>query len=225
MDVTKINFSQKKASDFNILTRLYQLYAVYFLFVPIFKGLLYDFKIERNKNLEKDKLYIYAPNHISYLDVFVANWVIKRPLAYIAKQELFQIDTWLHRYVARNIYRLGAFAVNREKVGISTIKSAKEVFKAKYNLCIFPQGGIKKNKLIENVNPGFIYFAKTNKIDIVPMGIAGLEEYNWIPFKKKKASIKIGTPISYQLSEDEILKQWCEQMQALTGYETKIKTE
>ena len=146
MDIRKVNFTKKEAKDFNILTRLYQFYAMYVLFLPIFAGLFYKFKVTRKTKLDKKKLYIVAPNHISYLDVFAINWAVGLPLAYIAKQELFKTETKLQRYVARNIRRLGAFAVNREKVAMSTIKSAKEVFKAKYHLCIFPQGGIRKNK-------------------------------------------------------------------------------
>ncbi len=212
------NYAHRKAKDFNILTRLYQYYALYILFLPIFGTLFYKFKVKRNKNLEK-KPYIIAPNHISYMDVFIVNYGIARPLAYMAKQELFQTGSWLKDYVRKNILRLGAFAVNREKVGISTIKTAKEVFKAKYNLCIFPQGGIRKNKIIENINPGFIYFAKTNKIDIVPVGISGLETYNWKPFRKQKVNINIGEPISWQLDENEIVKHWCKQISDLTGYQ------
>lgn len=218
MNIKNINFAQKKAKDFNFLTRLYQYYSLYILFFPIFGFLFYNFKINRNKKLDKKKLYIIAPNHVSYLDVFIVNHAMGMPLAYMAKQELFRISTKLQRYVARNIYRLGAFAVNREKVSVSTIRTTKEVFKAKYNLCIFPQGGIRKNKTIENINGGFIYFAKTNKVDIVPVGISGLEEYNWKPFKKKEIKINVGEPISWQLDECEILSQWCEQISQLTGY-------
>ena len=53
------------------------------------------------------------------------------------------------------------------------------------------------------------------------MGLAGFEEYNWKPFRKKDVTIKIGTPISYELPEEEILAQWCEQVANLTGYENK----
>ena len=221
MKLENINFAQKKAEELNILTRLYQYYTMFVLFLPIFAGLFYNFKITRNNDLEKDKLYIVAPNHISYLDVFLINVVMKRPLAYMAKQELFQIDTPGHRYVTKNIRRLGAFAVNREKVALATIKSVKEVFKANWNLCIFPQGGIRKNKVIENINGGFIYFAKTNKADIIPVGMTGLEEYNWRPFKKKDVIVKVGTPISWELDEKEILDQWCKQVCELSGYENK----
>lgn len=218
--VNNINYAQKKAKDFNILTRLYQYYALYVLFLPIFGLLFYDFRVKKNKNLEK-KPYIVAPNHISYMDVFIVNYAVSRPLAYMAKQELFQTGTWLKDYVRRNISRLGGFAVNREKVSISTIKTAKEVFKANYNLCIFPQGGIRKNKVIENINPGFIYFAKTNKIDILPVAIEGLETYNWKPFKRQRVNISIGSPIPCSLSDEEIVKQWSKQISELTGYENK----
>ena len=191
------------------------------MFLPIFGGLFYNFKINRNKEIVKDKLYIVAPNHISYLDVFLINVVMQRKLSYMAKQELFQTETPMQRYVTKNIRRLGAFAVNREKVALATIKSVKEVFKAKWNLCIFPQGGIRKNRTIENINAGFIYFAKTNKVDIIPVGMTGLEEYNWKPFRKKDVIVNVGTPISWELDEKEILDQWCKQVSELAGYENK----
>ncbi|MBE7708055.1 MAG: 1-acyl-sn-glycerol-3-phosphate acyltransferase [Cyanobacteria bacterium SIG27] len=223
MNLKKVNFYQKKAQDFNFLTRLYQLYTIFVLLKPFIEFPFYNIKIESEFEPEKDKNYILAPNHISYLDVFFVNMAYGRKLAYIAKQELFKTQTWAQRYVAKNIYRLGAFALNREKVGLSTIKTVKEVFKAKYDLCIFPQGGIRKNRTIENINGGFIYFAKTNKVDIIPMGLTGFEEYNWKPFKKKDVTIKIGKPISWELDEKEILKQWCEQVSALTNYTNNQK--
>lgn len=214
-----INYAAKKAKDFNILTRLYQYYALYILFLPIF-SLFYKFNLKRNNNLE-NKPYIIASNHISYLDVFLVNWAGNRQMAYMAKQELFQTGTWLKEWVTRNILRLGAFAVNREKPSISTIKTVKEVFKANFSLCIFPQGGIKKNKIIEKINPGFIYFAKSNKVDILPVALSGFESYNWNIFKKQKADIIVGEPISYELDDNEIVHQWCEQISSLTGYENK----
>ena len=215
-----VNYAAKKAKDFNILTRLYQYYALYILFLPLFAPTFYKFNLKRNKKLE-NKPYIIAPNHISYLDAFVITWAANRKMAYMAKQELFQTGTWLKEWVTRNILRLGAFAVNREKPSISTIKTVKEVFKAKFSLCIFPQGGIRKNKVIENINPGFIYFAKSNKIDIVPIALSGFESYNWKLFKRQKANVIVGEPISYELEDDEIVRQWCEQISNLTGYENK----
>ena len=222
MKYDKINYASKKAKDFNILTRLYQYYAMYCLFLPIFGFLFYDFKIKRHEKFNPKKRYIIAPNHISYIDVFALNYAVGQPLAYMAKQELFKWKTSLQRYVTNRIWKLGAFAVNREKPALSTIKTVKEVFKANYSLCIFPQGGIRKNKAIENINGGFVYFAKANKIDIVPVGLTGIETYNWKPFRKQKVEITVGEPISYELSQEEIVKQWSKQICDMTGYENKM---
>ena len=209
-----INYARKYAKDFNFLTWLYQIYAAYVLFLPFF-NLFYSYKITRNKALEK-KPYIFAGNHISYLDPFVLTCVAgNRPLAYMAKKELFESSN----YVAKNIWRLGAFAVNREKLEVSTIKSCIEVFKANFNLCIFPQGGIRKNKKIEQINKGFVAVAKLVKADIVPVAMTGYETYNWNIFKRPKVKLHMGEPISYQLDEDEIVKRWSEQIVQYTGYE------
>ncbi len=212
----KINHARKYAKDFNILTRLYQLYALYILYIPIF-GLFYRFKCTRTK-LE-NKPYIFAANHISYCDPFLMNMVTVRSLAYMAKKELYEVKGGFGKWVAKNISRLGAFSVNREKLEVSTIKTCKDVFSANFNLCIFPQGGIRKNKKIEEINKGFVVIAKMVKADIVPVGLAGLESYNWNIFKRPKVTLKMGTPISYKLPEEEIIENWRKQVAGLTGYE------
>lgn len=222
MKYDQINYASKKAKDFNIFTRLYQYYAMYFLFLPTFGFMWYDFKVKRSEKFDLKKRYIIAPNHISYIDVFALNYAVGQPLAYMAKQELFKWETPLQRYVTNRIWKLGAFAVNREKPALSTIKTVKEVFKANYSLCIFPQGGIRKNKEIENINGGFVYFAKVNKIDIVPVGLTGMETYNWKPFRKQRVDMTVGEPISYELPEEEIVKQWAKQICEMTGYENKM---
>lgn len=208
-----INHARRYAKDFNILTRLYQLYAIYILFVP-FSTLFYKLNVKRNKKLDKNKLYIYAGNHISYLDPFMMGLVSKRKMAFMAKKELFEGSD----YVRKNITRLGAFSVNREKLEVSTIKTCIDVFKAKFTLGIFPQGGIRKEKTIEKVNKGFVAVAKLVKADIVPVGISGLESYNWNIFKRQPVNVLMGEPISYELSEDEIIDSWRKQVADLTKY-------
>ena len=139
----------------------------------------------------------------------------------MAKIELFQNSN----YVAKNIARLGGFAVDRAKLDISTIRSVKEVAKANWSLGIFPQGGIRKNKKIEKVNKGFAVMAKMMKYDIVPMAIIGCETYNWNIFKKPLLEVKFGMPISWELDEDEIIRQWCEQVAEMSGYELICQKE
>ena len=209
----KHNYTRKYAKDFNILTILYQFYALYILFIP-FSMLFYSIKLNKNKQ-KLDAPCIVAPNHISYFDPFLATLASGLGIAYMAKKELFEESN----YVAKNISRLGAFAVNREKLEVSTIKSAKEVFKAKFSLCIFPQGGIRKNKKIEAINKGFVVLAKMVKVDILPVAITGVEQYNWNIFKRQKIEITVGSPMSYLEDDHELIDNWRKQVSDMSNYE------
>ena len=214
------NYNRRFPKEYGLLGSLFYIWFLNFVVAPIGK-LLYDIKIEGRENIDKKSKYLFAPNHVSYLDPPFTSLAGKRKVAYMAKQELFTDKNALLRFL---VIHLGAFAVNREKVEVSTIKSALDVFKAKWSLGIFPQGGIRRNKAIEHVNKGFIAFAKMSKVDIIPMGITGCEEYNWMPLRGK-IEVKIGRAISYELSEEEIIKEWSKQICELTGYENRIKIE
>ncbi len=213
----KRNYTRKYAKDFNIFTKLFQIYALNIIFLP-FAFLFYSIECKKN-NYKVKSPCIVAPNHISYFDPFLATLATNIGLAYMAKKELFEGKGFLGWYVRRNISRLGAFAVNREKLEVSTIKSAKEVFKANFSLCIFPQGGIRKNKKIEAINKGFVVLAKMVKVDILPVAISGVEQYNWNIFKRNKIKLEVGTPISYLDDEEDVIQNWRKQIADMTNYE------
>ena len=59
---------------------------------------------------------------------------------------------------------------------------------------------------------GFVSVAKMAKMDIVPIAICGFTGYAFLPFTKH-LTLKVGKPISYQLPEDEIVKQWTDFME------------
>ena len=209
----KKNYARKYAKDFNIWTRLYQYWAMIVIFWPV--HMFYKIKWQGRKHLDKKKQYLLAPNHISYLDPILNCGCTGRGAAYMAKKELFENSKWL----AKNIDRLGAFAVDRGHLEPATIKTAFDVYKAGWDLCLYPQGGIRKNKKIENINAGFVMIAKKMKVDIVPISITGVEKYNWNPFKRALIEFKIGEPISYELDKDEIIRIWKEKVAEMAGYE------
>ncbi|MCD8024487.1 MAG: 1-acyl-sn-glycerol-3-phosphate acyltransferase [Candidatus Gastranaerophilales bacterium] len=213
--LTRRDYNKKAAKDFNILTWLYQIYALRVLFIPFIALPFYKFKLSGNRKALIDTPCIIASNHVSYFDPFIVSWISNRKLAFMAKKELFEQSA----YVARNIRRLGGFAVNREKLEVSTIKSVREVFRASWNLCIFPQGGIRKNKKIETINKGFVVLAKMYNADIIPVSISGLEKYNWNVFKKPVIEVKMGEPISHDLDGDLIIENWRKQVAKMAGYE------
>lgn len=217
------NYAKRYAYEYHLIRALFQAFAVYVMSYPFFK-VVYGIKAEGKENIPKGSKYIYAGNHVSMFDPLMLSFAVGKPIVYMAKKELFEQDGALSWWVKR----LGAFAVNREKPELATFKTIKEVFKTKdWSLGIFPQGGIKENKKIENIQKGFAVIAKNVKADIVPVSIVGFEGYTKKPFSQNM-KIRIGTPISHELSIEEIISQWAIQICDSTGFEnciTNIKEE
>lgn len=209
----KKNYSRRYANEFNVFRIIYQVLWCVFIALPLF-WLFYKFEIRGRENIPKDRKFICASNHISEFDPFLVSIAVLKPIAYMAKKELFEEST----FNRINMDWLGAFGVNREKLEVSTIKTVKELFKTPWFLGIFPEGGIKRNRKIEQINKGFAVIAKAAKWDILPIGIIGCEEYNWIPFKSKIV-VQIGKPVSYLRSQDEIISEWSKQVASMNHYE------
>lgn len=216
MDKMEKNYNRRTEKDYGFLRKLFYKNFVRFVVGPVAK-LMYNIKIEGRENLPEGSHYIYAGNHVSYLDPPLLTYAVGgRYIAYMAKKELFESDNKLLRILVR---WLGAFAVNRDKPEIATFKTVKAVFNTKdWALGIFPQGGIRKENKIDNIHKGFVMFAKKFKADIIPVAICGYDGYAKKLFEKH-LTMKIGKPISYELPEDEIVKLWVNQICEFTGQE------
>ena len=212
------NYNRRTEKDYNIFRTLSYMLVIACVVRPVTK-LMYNIKIEGRENLPKDSHVIYAGNHVSYIDPPLVSYAAWKNIAYMAKQELFKDDNKLLRFL---VHSLGAFAVNREKPEIATFKTVKSVFNTSWALGIFPQGKIVKEPVIRNLHKGFIMFAKKFRANIVPIGICGFDGYAKKLFDKH-VTVKIGKPISYELDDNEILREWARQICAMTGYENQIE--
>ena len=142
----KKNYTKRDVSDFTQNKYRFQLFARFVLLklvLPIF----YKIEYLGRENIPADGKYIVAGNHISYFDPVLAGEIANQPLAYMGKKELFEKPI-----AAAIMDGLGCFAVNREKLEVSTIKTALNIFKTeRWKLGIFPQGGIRRNRKIEKI--------------------------------------------------------------------------
>ena len=212
------NYARRYAYEYNTFRMIFQALWCIFIAIPLF-WFFYRFEIRGRENIPKDGKFICAANHISHFDPFLVSIAVRKPIAYMAKKELFEN----FGFFTLNMDWLGAFAVNRQKLEVSTIKTVKELTKTNWLLGIFPQGGIRRNHTIERINKGFAVIAKAAKWNILPVSIIGCEQYNWIPFKSKVV-VQIGKPISYELSQDEIIEQWGKQVASMC-HDKDVETE
>jgi 1-acyl-sn-glycerol-3-phosphate acyltransferase len=138
--------------------------------------------------------------------------ILNRPLAYMAKKELFEnpfMRWWLNW--------LGAFSVDREKLGVSTIKTVLTIQNTDWALGIFPQGTRQEAGEISHITKGFASLAKSTKCGILPIGIIGTQDAKRIPFSGKIV-VKIGKLIPYSDNVEEMVEKWITEIQNLTGF-------
>ena len=152
--------------------------------------------------MPKKGFFIVASNHVSAIDPFLIIHATQRHIAYMAKVELFK------NKIARFFLNvLGAFAVDRAKLSVSTIKTVLSLKQTNWVLGIFPQGTRDKEGSLENINKGFASFAKTLKCDILPVAITGIAKENRKAFRGKM-KIRIGKPIPYNNNIEEMMALW-----------------
>ncbi len=204
-------YSYREPKFYNKWRGFFQFLVTHIFYMIRFK-LVYRLEVYGKENIPKDNKYIAAANHLSTLDPPLVCGVLDKSVAYMAKQELFNnlfLRWWLDW--------LGAFAVDREKLHVSTIKTVKSIPQTGWVLGIFPQGTRQLDGNISNVSKGFASLAKSTKCGILPIGIQGTEEVKRIPFSGK-IIVRIGKLIPYTDNVEEMVEQWGNAIEVLSGH-------
>lgn len=211
-------YTKRAASEFNCWRSFFQILVCKMFYMIRYK-FVYRLEVHGLENVPKDNAYIVCPNHLSTLDPPLICGVMPRRVSFMAKKELFDIP-----FIRWWIDWLGAFAVNRESLGPSTIKTVMEIKKSKWVFGIFPQGTRGEVGTISGVTKGFAGLAKITKCDVLPVGITGTQEVKRWPFSGK-IIVRIGKPIPYSKNPDEVVEKWIEAIQELTGFQHKPNNE
>ena len=204
------NNALRNENFYNIWRRIF-LYLVTHIFYMIRFKLVYRLEVHGKENIPKDNKFIVAANHLSTLDPPLICAIMNKGVSCMAKKELFEnpfMKWWLNW--------LGAFAVDREKVSISTLKTVKTIKNTKWVLGIFPQGTRQLDGEIKNVAKGFASIAKSTKCGVLPIGITGTEVARRLPFSGK-IIVNIGELIPYSDNIDEMVDLWGNSIAKLTG--------
>lgn len=202
----------RTVEDYNLFRRLWQLLVTKFWYGLSYR-FIYRLEVYGQENIPKTNDYIVVGNHLSTLDPPLVCHILPHRVAYMAKKELFY-----HPLLKVMLDWLGTFAVDRDNVGLSTIKTAKSIRSTKkWVLGLFPQGTREKGNEIHNVTKGFVKLAKTTKSNILPIGIIGTDNPKKIPFTGK-IIVKIGPVIELSDNQDEMFDKWIESIQELTGF-------
>ena len=203
-------FSKRDSKEFNKWRAFFQKIVTHWT-LGIYIRCRYKVEVIGKEKLDKDLKYIIAANHVSGFDPFILVFALDMPIAFMAKEQLFE-----HFWSRVLMDWCGAFAVNREKLEVSTIKTALAVRNSSWKLGIFPQGTRDKSNYIKNVSRGFVALAKASKCDILPVSITKQDTKKGI--RVGKITIKIGDIIPCGDIE-ETIDNWGRAVAALSGLE------
>lgn len=204
-------YSTRTPKDYNKFRTIFQYVACNWVIINIVRSKYNLLKPEGLENIDRSKKYVVASNHVTGFDPFSVAANLKMTIAYMAKVQLFEtfwsmvLMDWC-----------GAFAVDRDKVDVSTIKTALSIKKTKWHLGIFPQGTRRQDGKLGDFTKGFASMAKKMDADILPVGIMVKENPN---SKKKDIQFKVGKPISCKLAVDEIAENWAQEVSKLAELE------
>lgn len=128
--------------------------------------LFYNFKIEGWENVPEKEGVIIACNHRSYADPVVITVPMKKPVTYMAKEELFH-----NKIFGAFIRFLGAFPVRRGAGDMKVIDDCVDILESGRNVVIFPEGTRSKENKVGRGKTGVALIAAKSGADVLPMGI------------------------------------------------------
>jgi 1-acyl-sn-glycerol-3-phosphate acyltransferase len=163
------------------------------LFQPFFH--LY-FRLSRigREHIPQSGPVIFCSNHRSFLDPFVIGTIARRPMYYVAKQELFEyhpILSWL-------LNALGAFPVRRGTGDQDMLETARILLERGECVLIFSEGTRIRPGALGRPKRGVGRLALETGAPVVPVAVIGTETVRkgW-RIRPHKVRIRIGSPLTF----------------------------
>ncbi len=152
-------------------------------------------RIEGRENIPAEGPGFLIANHVSAVDPVILFLVTKRPIYFMAKEELFRIPIF-----RRVVHWMKAFPVNREKLDRKAIRASLRVLENGDLLGVFPEGTRGDGVNLLPFKTGSAYIPSQYDVPVIPIAIIG-SKYLLNPFKKA-VRVRIGKSIYYQANND-----------------------
>jgi glycerol-3-phosphate dehydrogenase (NAD(P)+) len=165
-------------------------------FVPAF--LLY-LRMERigRENPPRSGPLLLASNHRSFLDPFLIGTLVRRPVYYMAKRELFE-----KRWQAWILNALGAFPIDRGAGDGDAMAAAKEILERGDCVVVFPEGTRIRGGPLGRPHRGIGRLALETGAPVVPIAVIGTDSVRrgW-RIRPRKVRVRAGRPMLFPTVE------------------------
>jgi glycerol-3-phosphate dehydrogenase (NAD(P)+) len=165
-------------------------------FVPFF---LVYFRMQRvgREHLPRSGPLLLASNHRSFLDPFVIGTLVRRPVYYMAKRELFE-----KRWQAWVLNALGAFPVDRGAGDRDAMATAREILARGDCVVVFPEGTRTRPGPLGDPRRGIGRLALETGAPVAPVAVIGSDAVRrgW-RIRPRKVRLRVGRPLRYPVVE------------------------
>jgi 1-acyl-sn-glycerol-3-phosphate acyltransferase len=145
----------------------------YLIFKPIAWLLINgscNFKVRGTENIPQEGSFLGTCNHLSNFDPLIGAYWLPRPTFTMVKSEYFKTPI-----LGGIVTALGGFPVRRGEADRQAIRTALEVLKRGYIMCIFPEGTRSKTFRLQEGHPGAALIASNSNTLVLPGSIVGTE--------------------------------------------------
>jgi 1-acyl-sn-glycerol-3-phosphate acyltransferase len=145
------------------------------------------------ENVPSEGPVLLAANHRSFLDPFAIGCCVRRPVYFVAKQELFEnrLQAWL-------LNCLGAFPIRRGESDEDSTTTALALLDRGEAVVIFPEGTRIRSGSLGEPKRGAGRLALASGAPVVPVAVKGSERARrgWL-IKPAKVTVRCGRPLTY----------------------------
>ena len=162
------------------------------LFVPFFLVYLRMQRVGR-EHLPRSGPLLLASNHRSFLDPFLIGTLLRRPIYYMAKRELFE-----KRWQAWALNALGAFPVDRGAGDADALATARAILERGDCVVVFPEGTRVRPGPLGRAHRGVGRLALETGVPVVPVAVYGSEQVRrgW-RIRPRKVRLRAGAPLLF----------------------------
>ncbi len=129
---------------------------------------LFFLSAKGTENVPKTGGAVLCANHRSAWDPIFIAVILRRPLAFIAKEELFK-----NKLLGFAMRHLNCYPVRRDGGDLAVVKTAIRLLRQGELLVIFPEGQRVKKGMKPSAKSGAFRLAAMTGVPIVPIGIRG----------------------------------------------------